>query len=129
MKRIHIRSGAAMSAVSSAFLWACSGVFTSVQAALPKINTPSGGGIGGASVQDGDWIALMGAYFKQGFAILGLVLAAAGFIAVVIGSLSNYKSYSEGRTTFGELKQFMIVGVIVIAFIVLMINYAAEVLA
>lgn len=129
MKKITHRISCASTAISAVFLWACSAAVTSAQAALPKMPTPTGGGVGGAAVQEGDWIALMGAYFKQGIAMLGLVLAAASFIAIVIGAMQNWKSYSEGRLTLGELKQFMVVGVIVIAFIVLMVSYASEVLA
>lgn len=118
-----------MSAASSAFLWACSAAFTNVYAGLPKMPIPTGGGIGGAAVQEGDWMAMMGAYFKQGFAVLAAVLAAAAFIAIVIGALQNWKSYSEGRLAMGELKQFLIVGVVVIIFIMLMVSYATEVMA
>lgn len=129
MKKSFFRNGGAMSAVSGAFLWACSAAFTGVQAALPKMPVPTGGGIGGASVQEGDWMGMLGAYFKQGFSTIGMVLAAAAFIAIVIGALQNWKSYSEGRLTLGELKQFLIVGVVVIVFIILMVGYATEVMA
>lgn len=74
-------------------------------------------------------MALMGAYFKQGFTILALILSAAAFIAIVIGALSNWKTYSEGRLTMGELKQYLIVGVIVIVFVSLMVSYALEAMA
>ena len=39
-----------------------------VMAALPKMPTP-GTGIGGQAVQDGDWLAAMGAWWKQGLTI------------------------------------------------------------
>lgn len=101
----------------------------SVFAALPNIPTPQGGGIGGAQVQDGDWMGQMGAYFKAGISILALVLAGLSFIKVMGGGLRKWNEYSRGQAEFADLKEFFIVGVILIVFIVIMANYALSVLA
>ncbi|KZK27587.1 integrating conjugative element membrane protein [Delftia sp. GW456-R20] len=104
-------------------------VHESVFAALPNIPTPQGGGIGGAQVQDGDWMGQMGAYFKAGISILALVLAGLSFIKVMGGGLRKWNEYSRGQAEFADLKEFFIVGVILIVFIVMMANYALSVLA
>lgn len=98
-------------------------------AALPTIAPPTGGGIGGATVQDGDFLGMMGGYFKLGLTILGLVIAALAFINVVIGGLRRWKDYSEGRQSLGELKEYLVASVIIAAFVVLMIGYAMSTLA
>ena len=104
-------------------------IHESVDAALPNIPTPQGGGIGGAQVQDGDWMGQMGAYFKAGISILALVLAGLSFIKVMGGGLRKWNEYSRGQAEFADLKEFFIVGVILIVFIVMMANYALSVLA
>ena len=93
-------------------------IHESVYAALPNIPTPQGGGIGGAQVQDGDWMGQMGAYFKAGISILALVLAGLSFIKVMGGGLRKWNEYSRGQAEFADLKEFFIVGVILIVFIV-----------
>lgn len=98
-------------------------------AALPTIAPPTGGGIGGATVQDGDFLGMMGGYFKLGLTILGLVIAALAFISVVTGGLRRWKDYSEGRQSLGELKEYLVASVIIAAFVVLMIGYAMSTLA
>lgn len=98
-------------------------------AALPNIPAPSGGGIGGAPVQDGDWLSMMGAYFKVGLTLLGLVLAALAFISVITGAMRRWKEYSSGQVQLGELKEFLIVGVVVVIFVIMMVNYAIQTLA
>lgn len=105
------------------------GIHSAAMAALPNIPKPSGGGIGGAAVQDGDWLSMMGAYFKVGFTILGLVLGALAFFAVIAGALKRWKEYSDGRVHLGELKEFLIVGIVVVVFIIMMVNYAMQTLA
>ncbi|WP_020424728.1 DUF2976 domain-containing protein [Paracidovorax oryzae] len=102
---------------------------SAAMAALPNIPKPSGGGIGGAAVQDGDWLALMGAYFKAGFAILGIVLGTYAFFTVMSGALKKWKEYSEGRAQLADLKEHMIVGTVLLVFIVMLANYAIQTMA
>ena len=101
-------------------------VSSPVFAELPTMPTP-GTGIGGATVQDGDWLGAMGAYFKNGLTILGLVLAALGFIYVVMGALGKWRAYSMGRAEIADLKEYFIMGAIMTVFLVVMVNYAMKI--
>lgn len=98
-------------------------------AALPTIAPPAQGGIGGASVQDGDIIGTMGGYFKMGLIIMGLVIAAYSFIYLIIGGLRRWKEYANGQASFAELKEYIIAAVVLIAFVVLLVGYSASTLA
>lgn len=97
--------------------------------ALPTIQPPAGGSIGGGTTQEGDVLGQMGAYFKLGMTILGLVLAAIAFLFVVTASLQRYRDYTAGKIQLGDLKEFVIVSVIIISFVILMVNYAAQALS
>jgi hypothetical protein len=72
--------------------------------ALPTIQPPAGGSIGGGTAQEGDILGIIGAYLKLGFTILGLVLAVAAFLYVVIASLQRYRDYTKGTIQLGDLK-------------------------
>ncbi|KGH04180.1 hypothetical protein P368_11725 [Comamonas thiooxydans] len=61
--------------------------------------------------------------------ILGLVLAAIAFLFVVTASLQRYRDYTAGKIQLGDLKEFVIVSVIIISLVILMVNYAAQSLA
>ncbi|MCR6480985.1 DUF2976 domain-containing protein [Variovorax sp. ZS18.2.2] len=97
-------------------------------AELPKIKAPSDG-IGGIAVDDNNWLAQMGAWFKMGVTILGLILGALGFIYVVSGALQKWKQYAAGRAEIGDLKEYFIMGAILTVFLVVMIGYATQTLA
>lgn len=111
--------------VSALLLVVCSPAI----AGLPTIPTPTGGGLGGAAVQDGDFLGIMGAQFKAGLTIFGLVMAALAFIIVVIGSISRWKQYSQGKLEIGDLKEYLIMAVVLMVFVVMMVKYAFETLA
>jgi len=98
-------------------------------AALPTIPVPTGGGLGGAAVQEGDFLGMMGGYFKLGLTILGTVIAALAFIMVVAGGLARWKKYSAGQMEISELKEYLIMGVVIMVFVVMMVKYAFETLA
>lgn len=99
-----------------------------VMAALPTMPTPQGGGIGGATVANDDWLGQMGAWFKAGITILALVLAGLGFIYVVMGGLSKWRAYSQGRAEIADLKEYFILGAVFAVFLVVMVTYAMQVL-
>lgn len=115
--------------ISQSILFVSVMMHESVFAALPNIPTPQGGGIGGAQVQEGDWMGQMGAWFKAGISILALVLAGWAFIKVMGGGLRKWNDYSRGQAEFADLKEFFIVGLVLIVFIVMLANYALSVLA
>ena len=102
---------------------ACSPAF----AALPTIPTPSEA-VGGGTVADGDWLGAMGAWFKAGVIILSLILAAMGFIYVMMGALGKWRAYSMGRAEIADLKEYFIIAAVFAIFVVIMATYAAQVL-
>jgi len=97
-------------------------------AALPNLTTPTEG-IGGTTVAQGDWLGAMGAYFKIGLTILGLVLGGLGFLTVVSGGLGKWKQYSAGRIEIGDLKEYFIMGAVLAVFLVVMVTYAFQTIA
>ena len=131
MKQLHLKTLAARARDKSARLMLapavallCSPAF----AALPTMPTP-GQAIGGGSVASGDWLGNMGAWFKAGVIILSLILAAMGFIYVMMGALGKWRAYSMGRAEIADLKEYFIMGAVLAVFIVVMATYAAQVLA
>lgn len=94
-------------------------------AELPKLTQPTEG-VGGTTVAQGDWLGGLGAYFKIGITIFGLVLAGLAFIYVVSGALGKWKQYSAGRIEVGDLKEYFIVSAVMTVFIVGMVTYAIE---
>ena len=96
-------------------------------AALPTVPVP-GEAVGGGTVADGDWLGAMGAWFKAGVIILSLILAAMGFIYVMMGALGKWRAYSMGRAEIADLKEYFIMAAVLAVFIVIMATYAAQVL-
>lgn len=94
-----------------------------VFAGLPRMPVP-GTDMNGDDVQDGDWLGYMSAYYKVGIAIIGLVLAGLAFIYVMMGAMEKWKSYGSGRAQVADLKEYMIAGAVLVAFIVMMATYA-----
>ena len=96
-------------------------------AALPTVPVP-GEAVGGGTVADGDWLGALGAWFKAGVIILSLILAAMGFIYVMMGALGKWRAYSMGRAEIADLKDYFIMAAVLAVFIVIMATYAAQVL-
>lgn len=99
------------------------------RAALPEIPLPQGGGVGGAQVQEGDFIGIAGAWFKAGVSLLLLVICAYIFVKVMAGGLRKYGEYTKGQADFADLKEFIIVGFVLVVVIVMLAKYGASVLA
>ena len=130
MKQLHLKTLVARARDKSARLMLapavallCSPAF----AALPTMPTP-GQAIGGGSVASGDWLGAMGAWFKAGVIILSLILAAMGFIYVMMGALGKWRNYSMGRLEMADLKEYFIIAAVFAIFVVIMATYAAQVL-
>ena len=125
LKNVAIRAkekGARM-ALAPFVVLACSPVY----AALPTIPAP-GDAIGGGTVAADDWLGNMGAWFKAGVTILGLVLAALGFIYVVMGALGKWRAYSMGRAEIADLKEYFIMAAVLGVFLVIMVTYSLQIL-
>ena len=98
-------------------------------AALPVINPPSGGGIGGAQVANNDILAIIGAYFKQGITIFAYILVAISGLVVIIGSMVRWRKYSAGQMELGDVKEYLISGVILVIFIALLAKWGLDAMA
>ena len=92
-------------------------------AALPTMPAP-GTDMNGAAVQDGNWLGGMSAWFKAGLAIFGTVIAGIAFIYMAAGALSKWRAYSAGRAEIGDLKEYMMMGAVLMVFIIVMVTYA-----
>ena len=98
-----------------------------VFAALPTMPTP-GTDMKGNAVAAGDWMGSMSAWFKAGLSILGLVLMAFMFFKVVGGAIGKWGEYTKGRADIGDLKEYLIMGIIIVGFAILMVTYAFQVI-
>jgi integrating conjugative element membrane protein (TIGR03745 family) len=96
-------------------------------AALPVMPAP-GTDMQGATCAAGDWMCTMSAYFKAGLAILGLVLLGLAFLYVVGGSLAKWREYTAGRAQIADLKEYFIMGMILVGFLVILVTYAFQVI-
>jgi hypothetical protein len=76
----------------------------------------------------GHWMGSMSAWFKAGLAILGLVLLAFMFFKVVGGAVGKWGEYTKGRADIGDLKEYLIMGIIIVGFAILMVTYAFQVI-
>jgi len=95
-------------------------------AALPVIPTPAGGGIGGAPAGSGDILGIIGAYFKQGITIFAYILVAISGLAVIIGSMIRWRKYSAGQMELGDVKEYLISGVVLVIFIALLAKWCLD---
>lgn len=85
-------------------------------------------GLNGQAVKDGDFLSQMGAYFKLGLTIFGTIVAAVAAIYIASGGLTKWKEYTSGRTPFSDLKEYFIMGGLLMLFIIMMITLAVKVL-
>ena len=98
-----------------------------VMAALPTMPTP-GTGIGGAAVQQGDWLGAMGAWWKQGLTILAMIFVGYFFLKVVMGAIGKWGQYSKGQADIADLKEYVITGSVLAIALVVLAGYAMSTL-
>lgn len=96
-------------------------------AALPTMPTP-GTGIGGAAVADGDWLAAMGAFWKQGLTILAMIFVGYFFLKVVMGAIGKWGQYTKGQADIADLKEYIITGSVLAIALVILAGYAMSTL-
>ncbi|WP_246236093.1 TIGR03745 family integrating conjugative element membrane protein [Acerihabitans arboris] len=92
----------------------------SAWADLPAIEQPSSGGGGGV-------INTFKGYIKDGFALGGLLLAAAGFIVVALAALSSFHDVREGKAKWAHFVTFVLVGAILLVVIIWLANKALDI--
>lgn len=89
-------------------------------AALPEIDLPSDTMSG---IEAGGWLGGMSGLFKVGFTIGALILTALVMLVVIMGGVGKWRSYSLGRIEMSDLVEYMIMGVVVVAFGVFIAGY------
>lgn len=76
----------------------------------------------------GDYIAIMQQYFKMGFLVVGLAVAAYGLITVGAGGIEKFQDYQSGRATVKDLTVFYGIGVVSLVVLVYLLTQASTVL-
>jgi hypothetical protein len=102
----------------------CSPVF----AKLPD-TTPPTDGANGATCSDGDIVCYFGAYYKAGIAIIAAAIGSYFFIKLVMGAMTKWSSYGDGRATIGDIKEYLLFGAILASLVIFLVSYAVTVIA
>ena len=106
------------------------GLFAAMcQSASAAIPAPAAAPVGMGSVTcgSGDYICLMGAYWKAGIAVLAIVICGVALLKVAGGLVGKYDEYRKGRAEAGDLKENVIVAVIMLACILSLTYYATTI--
>ena len=103
--------------------------FGSGAGSLPTMPAPPSG-IGGTTIGGtNDWLGTMGGWIKVGVTIALLALAAYIFVVIVSGAITRWRNYSMGRSDVGEIKEYVIFGVLMAVFVVGLVTYGISILA
>ncbi|MFN3493252.1 MAG: DUF2976 domain-containing protein [Hydrogenophaga sp.] len=98
-----------------------------VYAGLPTMPTP-GPDMQGNTCAPGAFMCEMSAWFRSGLIVLGLVLLGLSFLYVVGGALTKWREYTTGRAQIGDLKEYFIMGMVLVVFLTLLVTYAFQVI-
>ena len=90
-----------------------------LRADLPKAVPPS------TSPKDGDWIALISGYIKDGSLVLGLAIAAVGFLWVAYVGFAKFNEARQGKAEWAEVGVLAVVGAVVLIFASYLLTEAA----
>ena len=78
--------------------------------ALPTPVPPS------TAPDEGNWIALISGYIKDGTAVLGLAVASVGFLWIAYIGFAKFNEARQGRAEWAEVGLLAIVGAVVLIF-------------
>lgn len=112
-------------------VWASTAIFGLVasiaQTASAAITAPTAPvGIGSLTAcATNDYICLMGGYWKAGILILAIILCGVSLLRVAGGLMGKYDEYRKGRADVGDLKESVIVAVVMLAIVSSLAYYAA----
>lgn len=81
-------------------------LFAALPTAVPPSTAPS----------EGDWIALISGYIKDGAAVLGLAVATVGFLWVAYIGFAKFNEARQGRAEWAEVGLLAVVGAVVLIF-------------
>lgn len=91
-------------------------------AALPGTVAP------GQGVNGGDYIALLQQYWKQGVAVLVLMMGTYAFVEVAGGAVGKFREWREGKAELTDLKWFFFIGVVMLVAVVYLLTTANGIL-
>ena len=123
-----VREKAARAALWPAVYLASSPVWAQATSGgkVGNLDLPAPPGTGLAGVNTGTWIGDMGAWFKVGILVLGMILVGLAFIYVLAGALGKWRMYARGQADISDLKEYFIMGTILAVFVVAMATYALK---
>lgn len=90
-----------------------------LRADLPKAVAPS------TAPKDGDWIALISGYIKDASLVLGLAIAAVGFLWVAYVGFAKFNEARQGKAEWAEVGVLAVVGAVVLIFASYLLTEAA----
>ena len=94
--------------------------FTDVlYAELPTAVPPS------TAPTEGDWIGLISGYIKDGSLVLGLAIAAVGFLWVAYVGFAKFNEARQGKAEWAEVGVLAVVGAVVLIFASYLLTEAA----
>jgi integrating conjugative element membrane protein (TIGR03745 family) len=102
-------------------LMATIAIATIAQPALAALPTPVDPGGGAAS---GDYMKLIQAYWKQGIALLVLIIGSIAFLVVGGGGIAKFNEYRLGKAEIGDLTMFAVLGVVLLVTAVYLLTTA-----
>jgi integrating conjugative element membrane protein (TIGR03745 family) len=77
---------------------------------------------------EGDWIALLRYYLKQGINVLVLAVAAFAFVRIASGALTKWDEYRKGRADLADMKEYVVGGSVVLVIMVALLTAANKML-
>jgi len=110
----------ARSAAASLFIGA---LMTSAPAfaELPTTKMPDG-------VTDGDLLGMWHGYAKLAINVFILIIGALAFIYVANGALERWKHYGKGKLELGDIKEYIVGGILVLVVVVALLTAANRIL-
>lgn len=87
-------------------------------AALPAAVAPAQGAAAG------DYIALLQQYWKQGIAVIVLMIASYGFYQTAAGAIEKFGEWRMGKAELSDLKSFFFVAVVMLVTVIYLLTTA-----
>lgn len=110
-----------MQLISKYWAFLVSYSFPVPRADLPTAVAPS------TKPADGDWIALISGYIKDGALVLGLAVAAVGFLWVAYVGFAKFNEARQGKAEWAEVGVLAVVGAVVLIFASYLLTEASKI--
>lgn len=110
-----------MELISKYWTYLVSYSFPPLYSDLPTAVAPS------TAPADGDWIALISGYIKDGALVLGLAVAAVGFLWVAYVGFAKFNEARQGKAEWAEVGVLAVVGAVVLIFASYLLTEASKI--